>query len=464
MVLDQKTDYSGRILIVDDDHEILEMYAHRLESDGFRVFKASNFREMKELIGQFNFDLVLLDVYLGKESGFDCLRYIVAEAPFSKVVVMTAKDSVELAIRAMENGAITFSPKSLGLEAVVATLKNHLTDPVTLEKPKDGLGSQFGLLGRSEAIQKILERIEQIKDINTTVLILGETGTGKELIARALHHFSVRSDERFEAVNCSAIPETLLEAELFGYKRGAFTDAKTDRMGLFQICSDGTLFLDEIGDMPITLQAKVLRVLQEREIRPLGCERTIKVNTRIITATHQNLREKIAKGLFREDLYYRLSVLPIEMPPLREHPEDIAVLVEHFLMEYSQQFGKVMRLPSHDVIARLKAYYWPGNVRELKNSVERGVILSKSGELQLDHILPMKDQTSQNSSEQQDIYDSILSLSYSEAKEEFEKNYLLKLLSASGGNIAQAARIAGKFRSDIYRLMDKHQIDRSQLS
>ncbi len=248
-------------------------------------------------------------------------------------------------------------------------------------------GASLGIIGASQSIQQVFDRIHQVKDVDSTVLINGESGTGKELVARAIHQSSTRAKERFEAVNCGAIAANLLESELFGHKRGAFTDAKADRKGLFEVCDGGTLFLDEIGEMPMNLQVKLLRVLQEREVMPVGSSSTIKVNTRVVAATNKNLADEVKAGNFRTDLYYRLNVLQILLPPLRERTEDIPLLVRFFLDRFNKRFTKSIQPPTKELESRLVSYAWPGNIRELQNAVERGVVLSEDNTLSLDVML-----------------------------------------------------------------------------
>jgi transcriptional regulator with PAS, ATPase and Fis domain len=293
-----------------------------------------------------------------------------------------------------------------------------------------------------------------MKDVDTTVLVYGESGTGKELVARALHAHSVRAKQRFEAINCAAIPENLLESELFGHKRGAFTDAKTDRKGLFEVCTDGTLFLDEIGELPLALQSKLLRALQEKVVIPLGSASSVKVNTRIVAATNRNLNWLVKEGRFRKDLYYRLSILQIETPPLRDRPEDITELTNHFIKNISEKFGRAIKAPSNELLARLSSYDWPGNVRELQNSLERAIILSEDGNLRIEDVFA---RSKCDEGESGDDVSCIKELTV--AKDEFEKRYLDKLLAATKGNVAQASRIAGRIRTDMYRLFTKYQID-----
>jgi DNA-binding NtrC family response regulator len=450
----------GRILVVDDDLDMCEVLRSSLEYEGFRVETCQNLDQMKTKIKQYSFDAILLDLVLGEESGIEALPFVVREVPFSVVIVMTAYGSIELAVEAMGAGATSFLTKSDDPNKITKELKAKLEIRPTAGVGSDGVFKDLSIIGRSPAMLSLQSDIEHIKDTEATVLIHGESGTGKELVARALHRLSKRSNARFEALNCAAIPENLLESELFGHKRGAFTDAKTDRKGIFEVCSDGTLLLDEIGEMPLSLQSKLLRVLQEREVTPVGGSGAIKVNTRVVAATNRDLEEEVGRGRFREDLYFRLNVLPIHLPALRERPEDIPLLVESFVQKFNNRYAKAIQPPTLDLLIRLKAYQWPGNVRELENAIERAVILSKDDQLHLEDILRRK-QTKLSAT---DLALQSLgagdNFSYVEAKEAFEKAFLMRILTASKGSIAEAARLSGRYRSDIYRLMDKYGISK----
>lgn len=448
------------VVVIDDDSDIRVLLRKCLEIEGIRVFEAESINELKSIVSKRFIDAVLADVYLDGENGLDVTMYLASEAPFTKVFIMTAQDTVSLAVDAMEKGATTFFPKSMGPVKIADSLKEHMRVSLELPHSQTERIGNVQLIGRSSKMQTVLQQIQQMKDVDSTVLILGESGTGKELVARALHEGSLRQKGGFEAINCGAIPETLLESELFGHRKGAFTDAKSDRKGLFEICSEGTLLLDEIGDMPLSLQVKLLRVLQEREVRPLGSGTTVKINTRVIASTHKNLEEEVRQGRFRQDLYFRLSVLQVSVPPLRERREDIPLLVNHFIQIFNQRFGKQVREPSHEVMARLKAAPWVGNIRELQNAIERAVVLSQDNIFHLENVFCDRDVPEEG---QGGVYDlENLPLSHAEAKERFERQYLEKLLTKSHGNISHAARLAGKHRVEIYRLLGKYQIDHSK--
>ncbi len=366
------------------------------------------------------------------------------------VIVLASKETAPLAREVMQLGAtIQLNRRSPQIaDEIMAKLKSFSQ---TKSELHSDYPSDLGIIGSSLQMKEIFHQIELICHTDVNILILGESGTGKEMVARAIHQRSNRHKHQFEAINCAAIPDSLLESELFGYKRGAFTDARHDRQGLFERSNYGTLFLDEIGEISLLTQVKLLRVLQEREVRPLGCNHTIKVNTRVIAATNKNLENQIKKGEFREDLYFRLAVIPIELPPLRERKEDIPSLISHFLDYFNKRYKLSVNLPSKNLYDTLLAYHWPGNIRELQNVIERGVIMARNHELNLDHFT--------KTSKHKVSFENVNSLHFATAKKEFERTYILRLLEATKGNIAEAARVSGKFRTDIYRMMDRYNLD-----
>jgi DNA-binding NtrC family response regulator len=450
--------FEGRILIIDDDPNICRFYNATFSHAGFLVDVGESLADLKELLKRHSYDGVLLDLSLEKEYGLDGLPFILKQSPYTKVFVLTAHSTVENAVECMQRGATSFLTKGSKPEAIVAEVKRHLTaDPIG---DKSANLREF-IIGESPAVHEVIETIEKVKDVDSTVLILGESGTGKEVVARTIHHTSARNQARFAAINCGAIPENLLESELFGHKRGAFTDAKTDRKGIFELCHKGTLLLDEIGDMPITLQTKLLRVLQERQITPVGSATAINIDTRVIAATHRDIYEEVKQKRFREDLFFRLSVVVIRIPPLRQRLSDIPILINHFLEQFNHRFSKSIRTPSKPLLSRLMAYHWPGNIRELQNAVERGVVLAKSDELDIkdmfQHLYPPTNQTAGNS-----FQDQVFHLPLTEAKQVFEKEYLENLLKDTHGNISEVARRSGRYRADIYRLMERYGFEQGQ--
>ncbi len=319
----------------------------------------------------------------------------------------------------------------------------------------------FGIIGQSLPIKNIVDQINRIKDVDSNVLIIGESGTGKELVVRGIHSGSKRSSGRFEAINCGAIPEALLESELFGHKKGAFTDAKLDRKGIFERCQGGVLFLDEIGEMPVNLQVKLLRALQEREVTPIGSSEIIKIDARVVAATNRNLLDEVKIGRMREDLYFRLAVLTIYIPALRERIEDIPLLARYFIDIYARRFQKSIHFLNHDLEVKLMTYSWPGNIRELQNSLERAVVMSADGFLQLEDLVPQWPQSpgveKKVTVASTEKFDSTIPLT--EAKSDFEQKYLRHLLEITRGNISEMARLSGRYRADIYKLLSKHGIE-----
>ncbi len=453
----EQGNYSGQVLVVDDDRIVSELLQVELEGAGFRVSLASNLDELKKQVRQRTFDFVLLDLFLGEENAIEGIPFLIHESPYTKIIVMSAQGTIELAVDAMEKGASSFVAKSKDAKELVASLKEKLQQSavgVVSSDSADPVGN-YGIIGTHPAIKEVFTKIDQVKDIDSIVLISGESGTGKELVARAIHKASHRSKERFEAINCGAIPENLLESELFGHRKGAFTDAKADRKGLFEICENGTLFLDEIGEMPLNLQVKLLRVLQEKEVMPLGGSQSVKVNTRVIVATNRNLAQEVKEGRFRTDLFYRLNVLQIHLPPLRERRSDISLLIQFFLARFNQRFSKTIQPPSKELEARLMSHDWIGNIRELQNAVERGVVLSQDNQLHLENML----EPERSNSNGNGTTDTIWSSPLSEAKKNFEKSYLQHLLEATKGNISEISRISGRYRADIYRLMTKYGVE-----
>lgn len=455
-----------RALVIDDDEDVCQLYHLQLEQiGGFEATSVLNGKEALKRIQEVSFDLILIDLVLGYENGLEVMQEILSVAPLTRAWVLTGNGSIEAAVDAMRSGASGFfsktdDPKKIVQELSAAFLsesKRTLYDVTLTRNPEE-----YGIIGTSPAILHVIENIDRMKEVDSTILIFGESGTGKELIARALHRASSRGNSHFAGINCGAIPENLLESELFGHKRGAFTDAKTDRKGMFELCTQGTLLLDEIGEMPLSLQVKLLRVLQEKEIRPVGSSQTSKIDTRVIASTNKNLEEEVKSGRFREDLFYRLSVLRIQSPPLRERREDIPLLVEYFLMRFNERFRKKVMLPGSEILARLISYPWPGNIRELQNAIERAVVLTLDNKIHLEHLfhsIPPK--AGQNVLSDVNL-DDTFSLPLTHAKQKFERAYLLRLLKMTKGNISETARIACQHRPRIYKLLRKYEINTSE--
>jgi DNA-binding NtrC family response regulator len=375
----------GSILLADDEEKILKRLGRALRDEGHEVVEATSARDAQKQLVEKSFDLLVIDNLMPGMTGLELIREMAqtmqpSERP--QVLMMTAHATVESAIEAMKLGALDYLQKPFEVEELLA-LVSHALDHQRLRSQRQYLISErnaefnhYGIVGRSRAMQDVIQRAELVAQTKSTVLITGETGTGKEMVARAIHHRSAQRDMPLIKVNCAAIPETLLESELFGHMRGAFTGATMTKRGKFALADGGSIFLDEIGTMTTAIQAKLLRVLQEREFEPLGAERTQKVDVRVIAATNRDLKQMVADGKFQEDLYYRLNVIPIDIPPLRERREDIAVLVEHFVDKHRQRTGKRIDRLEDDVVQALARYDWPGNVRELENTIERAVVLA----------------------------------------------------------------------------------------
>ena len=450
-----------KVLLIDKDQKFYNTFKQRIEKLGIDVDQASSIDSLKAFFTQqHRIEAVLVDSDFDGESGSMLIKAIVHKLPQTKVFVLLKDHAVQKTPLFLENGASNIYPLSLGVDRIADMLSCNLgVSNSDLASPKE-VCDYSSFIGHSKNHIAVLEQINRMKDASASVLITGESGTGKELVARALHDASlIRSKGKFEAINCGAIPEALLESELFGYKRGAFTDAKIEKKGLFEVCSDGVLFLDEIGEMPLRLQVKLLRVLQEKEVSQLGYNQSLKINTRVIAATNLDLLNEVEKGHFRNDLYYRLAVLKIHMPSLRERAEDIPLLVNHFIDKFSNENEKSIRPLSASQMARLKLADWPGNVRELQNAIERAVVLSVNGEINLNDLFEGK----YYSSEVPEDFDFErpafeLPFRYADAKKMFEVVYLKNLLKHSKGNVTEAAKMADKSRVELYRYLSRNHI------
>ena len=374
------------ILIADDEEKILTPLRRALEREGYDVVATTRGREARRLLNERIFDVLVVDNLMPDLSGLDLVRDVTASVPEAdrpQIVMMTAHATVESAIAAMKLGARDYLQKPFDVDELIVVVAHAVehqrlrTHHRYLISERDEEFDHYGIVGRSRVIQDVIAKAERVAETKSTVLIMGETGTGKELLARAIHHRSAQRHMPLIKVNCAAIPDTLLESELFGHVRGAFTGAASNKKGKFALADGGTIFLDEIGTMSPSLQAKLLRVLQEREFEPLGAERSQKVDVRVIAATNRDIKRLVEDGRFLEDLFYRLNVIPLVLPPLRERREDIPVLVEHFLHKHAHRSGRKIDEIREEALARLNAYDWPGNVRELENTIERAVVLSR---------------------------------------------------------------------------------------
>jgi len=434
-----------RILIVDDEEKICVLLKEFLSGRGHEVHYTLDSGRVGKLLEKRSFDVVITDLRMEPVDGMELLKFIKKEYPETYVIIMTAYGTVKNAVQAMKEGAFDYLVKPFSLDELEISLKK-IEDKIKLEwenkNLKEGIARKYGkIIGRSKKIKAIKELIEKVAPMDTTVLITGETGTGKELVARRIHEMSPRSHKPFVAVNISAFPDTLIESELFGYEKGAFTGASSQKPGLFEIADGGTLFIDEIGELSKPLQAKLLRVLQDRKITRLGGTREIELDVRIICATNRNLEKEIEKGNFREDLYYRIAVFPIHLPPLRERIEDIPLLVEHILRRLGHKEGI-----EDDALKKLMSYDWPGNVRELENVLERAMILSGRGIIKEEHVVLKQIK------EKEDIPKGM-------SLEELEKKLIIKALQESGGNRKKAAELLGISRKMLYTRLKKYKLE-----
>ncbi|NPA58285.1 MAG: sigma-54-dependent Fis family transcriptional regulator [Aquificae bacterium] len=445
-----------RALVVDDEVNIQEILSILLEDFGFQVDRASNLKEAQKLVEKNYYDLALIDLRLPDGSGIDLLRKLKDKNPKTEVVIITAFASSETAVEAIKLGAYDYLPKPFELNELrllIRNVKNKLELEKKLAENKD---EKFqDLIGKSPAIQMVKETIEKIAPYDINVLIIGESGTGKTIVAKTIHRLSHRASKPFVAINCASLPAELLESELFGYKKGAFTGATTDKKGLIEEANGGTLFLDEIGEMPISLQAKLLRFIETKKIRPLGSLKEIDVDVRIISATNRDLEEEIKKGNFREDLYYRLSTITIRMPSLKERREDIPLLVEGILKDLKEKYNKDIQSISPQFLDYLMHHDFKGNIRELKNILEKAVILSEGKEISL----PRLDAKGINSVYIDDPEEDFTIRTFPEGGVDlkkvvsnFEKVLIEKAVQLTEGNKTRAAQMLGlTFREFRYR-------------
>jgi two-component system response regulator GlrR len=441
----------GKLLVVDDDRNLLKIITMRLESLDYEVTAAQNEEEAKQAVTAAAFDLAVIDLQLVHQDGISLMEELHLTSPEMPAIILTAHGSIESAVEAIKRGAYTyltkpFDARELALQVERALERRQLTSEIS--RLKGLLTERYdfkNIVARSERMQGVLEVVSRIAVNDSTVYLNGESGTGKEVVARTIHLASGRKDKPFVAVNCAALPETLLESTLFGHEKGAFTGAIRSSKGLFAQAHEGTIFLDEIGDMPLSIQAKFLRVLQERQFHPVGSERPLEVDVRVIVATNKNLEELVSQAQFREDLYYRIHVIPIELPPLRERKEDIPLLAEVFLKKFGAQMKKKVQGLTPAALQRLMFHDWPGNVRELENTIEFAVAMTVQDVITEDLILPAK-----NGAAPEPVS------SFKEAKDAFEKAYLVRLLELTRGNVSSAATLAGKYRADLYPLLKKH--------
>jgi len=452
--------HHGSILLVDDEEKILKALSRALREAGHEVVETTRARDARRLLNERTFDLFIVDNVMPEVSGLDLIREIVASTPENErpqILMMTAHATVESALEAMKLGALDYLQKPFEIDELLVVVRRALdhqrlrTDYRYLVSERDEHFDHYGLIGRSRAMQDVVQRAELVADTKSTVLITGETGTGKELVARAIHDRSAQRDMPLIKVNCAAIPDTLLESELFGHVRGAFTGATTTKKGKFALADGGSIFLDEIGTLTPALQSKLLRVLQEREFEPLGAERTEKVDLRVIAATNRDLRQMVTDGRFQEDLFYRLNVIPIHIPPLRERRDDIPALVEHFVTKHAQRTGRRIERIDDGVLAMLQQYDWPGNVRELENTIERAVVLSTGPVITARAISTLGAVTQQAS--------GLPSLKLRQNIEWVERETIRRAIEAAGGVKKDAAELMGISQRALSYYLAKYRID-----
>ena len=444
---------SARLLVVDDEDRMRRLLQMELEEEGYAVETAGSAEEALAQLDAASPDLVLTDLRMPGANGLEFLRAVKSAAPETQVIVMTAYGTVETAVEAMKAGAFDYVQKPFDLDEVKVKIARGL-QLARLAAENKLLKEELGpppaleaIVGESEPMRRVKELIGRVAPTTTTVLITGESGTGKELVARAVHAMSPRADGPFVVVNCGALAETLLESELFGHVRGAFTGAVRDERGKLRAADGGTVFLDEVSSMSPGLQTKLLRVLQTRDLQPVGSERTVKVDVRVLAATNRALDEMVAAGEFREDLFWRLNVVNVALPPLRERAADVPLLVKHFVRERCAHLGRPPCDVSADELNRMMAYSWPGNVRELENVIERSLVLSQPGSFKV-FGLPEAPAVAENYPEAR-----------AEALRRFDERYFSALLSRCGGNVAAAAREAGIDRKNLYVKLNELGID-----
>jgi len=442
----------GKILVVDDDINILRVIKLRLEAEGYQVTTAGKAKVALELANEDVFDFALVDLKLNGTNGIQLMENLHQLNPEMPVIILTAYGTIKSAVEAMRKGAYTYLTKPFNYDELLLQTRNCLEKTKLTKEVKSlkkMVKDRYGfddIIGRSNKMEKVLEQVAKAADSDSTICIEGESGTGKELIARTLHLASARADRQFVAINCAAIPEMLFESELFGYEKGAFTGAVQNKEGLFYQAQGGTFFLDEISEMPLSMQVKLLRVMQEKEFIPVGGRKTIKMDIRFIATSNKNLKEEMTQGNFREDLFYRIYVIDIQLPPLRERKGDIPVLSHYFLDKLSKDMNKKITGFSSTALQKLMLHSWPGNVRELQNTIESAVTMANENIIGDDLILPA-------------LNAEVMDLKpLKDAKENFEKNYLLQLIELTEGNMAQAARLAGKYRADLYELLKKYDL------
>lgn len=434
----------GKILLVDDDPGLLRLLSIRLRAEGFEVEAVESAHKALATLNRFSPDLVITDLRMDKMDGIGLLKELQTRSPGLRVVIVTAHGTIPDAVTATQHGAFGFLTKPIDKDELMALVERALKVSGSVEVDEDWAD---GIITRNQAMKEVLAQARMVAATDARVLITGDSGTGKELLAQAIHRASSRRDKPFVAINCSAMAENLLESELFGHEKGAFTGATRNHAGLFQAAEGGALLLDEIGDMPMRLQVKLLRVLQENQVRPVGSTEAKSINVRVISATHRDLQELMTQGRFREDLYYRLNVVNIKLPTLDDRREDIPLLVAHFLQSIAKEADQERKVYAPEAVEMLVTAEWPGNIRQLYNVVRQNVALSRSPVISGELV-------------QQSLGEHAGKLaSFTDARDEFTRNYLSQILQITTGNVSQAARLAKRNRTDFYKLLARHELN-----
>jgi len=441
-----------KILVIDDDENFLRLINMRLELSGYDVVTARGEDDAIARAQKESFALGIIDLRLDNTNGISVMEKIHEIHPYMPVIILTAHGSIESAVEATKKGAFNFLNKPFDSEALLLQIEKAVENQRLVSEVRRLEGLLYekydfkNIVARSEKMRRVLDLVARVAPTDSTVFISGESGTGKELIAKAIHLAGGRRDNPYVALNCAAIPETLLESELFGHEKGSFTDARQSHKGMFAQAHTGTIFLDEIGDMSLSTQAKLLRVLQEKQFYPVGSGKPVEVDVRVIAATNKDLKSMVTNGHFREDLFYRIHVVPVELPPLRERKEDIPLLAEHFLREISRRMKKDIKGISAMAMQKLMLYDWPGNVRELVNAIERAAAITRDDVIGEEIILPAV------------TIPAELLKPYKKAMEDFKRGYVVRLLEYTKGNVSKAADLAEKYRADFYHLVKKYDL------
>jgi len=444
------SDSRGKLLLVDDDPSLMRLLVLRLEAEGFEVLTAASGAEALQRLRSHSVQLMISDLRMEGMDGIELFEHVQHYYPGLPVIIITAQGSIPDAVAATQKGVFGFLTKPVNREQLLNQITKALSLSVSNQPARGNDLWREPIQSRSEIMERLLDTAHQVASSGVSVLISGGSGSGKELLARALHRASSRADGPFIPINCGALPEALLESELFGHVKGAFTGAVNDHPGLFRAADGGTLFLDEIGDMPLPLQVKLLRVLQEKQVRPVGSTRSYDIDVRVLSATHRNLDAAMQEGIFRQDLYYRLNVVNLRVPDLHQRSEDIPLLANYYLRRFAQESGQAARTLAPDAINLLVSAPWPGNIRQLENVIHQTLALSRAPIISAAQI--------REALAEEGGYLP----SFNEARHQFERDYLVKVLRMTAGNVSQASRIAQRNRTDFYKLLQRHELKAEQ--